>query len=198
MTSVPAGIDCGTQCRSQSASYARGTVVTLTAEAVPGALFQGWTKDCSGNGLCVLTMDEDKDVFVHFRPNSGVASPPGTSATASVVLRSHLALAGGRGDVSVGGSAVSVGAGVETEVALNAGPGEHVVEAWVREGVGEGVWRFALSATASGRSIRSVLAGEPVSLTPEAVVFRLRGRLPQKVAFVVTVGAPDGETAHAR
>src|SRR4029453_902394 len=98
--------------------------------------------------------------------------------------RSRLLLSGGRGDVSVDGRTLSVGAGPELEVAGNVGAGDHLVEAGVREGAGEGVWRFALAGLASRGAIRNVLAGEPVSVTPEAVVFRLKGRFPQKVAVV--------------
>jgi len=180
-----------------SASFANGTVVTLTAQPLVGASFH-WTGDCAGSGPCVLTVDADKDVVLHFTSaGSPVAAP--TDTTASVPLHSRLTLAGGRGEVSVDGRTVSVDAGTETALAAGTGPGDHLVEAWVREGAGEGVWRFGLGASsAPGRSIRNVLAGEPVSLTPDAVVFRVRGRLPQKVAFVVSVAAPDAEARRDR
>ena len=101
-------------------------------------------------------------------------------------LRTRLTLAGGRGDIAVDGRTVSVAAGGESEIVLDASPGDHVVEAWAREGSGEGVWRFSFGAgDATDRRILNVLAGEPVTLTPEAVVFRVKGRLPQRVAFVV-------------
>jgi hypothetical protein len=183
--SSPAGIICGLDCVNASASFANGTVVMLTVQPVAGSTFH-WTGDCAGSGSCVVTMDADKGIVLHFTSARSPAAAP-TDTTAAPLFRSRLTLSGGRGEVSVDGRTVSVGAGVETTLAADAGPGDHLVEAWVREGAGEGVWRFSLGPpSAPGRSIRNVLAGDPVSLTPDAVVFRVRARLPQKVAFVVS------------
>ena len=70
VTSSPAGISCTTAKYAPvepcSASFAVGTVVTLTA--VPGAqnTFEGWTGGgCTGVGTCQVTMTEDIEV----RPN---------------------------------------------------------------------------------------------------------------------------------
>jgi len=51
VTSAPAGIVCGASC---SASYASGTVVTLTAAA--GSTFTGWSGACTGTGSCTVAM----------------------------------------------------------------------------------------------------------------------------------------------
>lgn len=70
VTSAPAGINCGVDC---SETYLAGTVVTLTATANNGSLFSGWTGDCSGAGLCVVTMSAAHDVtatFDEIPPNS--------------------------------------------------------------------------------------------------------------------------------
>ena len=54
VTSTPAGITCGTSC---SASYANGTVVTLTATPAAGSTFAGWSGGgCSGTGSCTVTL----------------------------------------------------------------------------------------------------------------------------------------------
>jgi len=63
VTSVPAGIACGTDC---SESYAAGTGVTLTAAADEDANFSGWSGACSGSGACTLTMDADRTVTAGF------------------------------------------------------------------------------------------------------------------------------------
>lgn len=70
VTSSPAGISCTTAKYAPvepcSASFAAGTVVTLTA--VPGEqnTFEGWTGGgCTGVGTCQVTMTEDIEV----RPN---------------------------------------------------------------------------------------------------------------------------------
>jgi hypothetical protein len=63
VTSDPAGIiDCGATC---SAAVDQGTVVTLTATPSTGSL-AGWMGACSGTGVCVVTMDEAKDVTAVF------------------------------------------------------------------------------------------------------------------------------------
>jgi hypothetical protein len=71
VTSSPAGIDCGGTC---SAQFADGTVVTLTATAGFGWIFEGWGADCSGHGACVLTIDRDRVMQAAFFYNSGPPS----------------------------------------------------------------------------------------------------------------------------
>lgn len=66
----------GTACRANqcTASFADGTVVPLTATADPGAIFAGFTGDCSG-ATCVLTMSADHSASGSFtRPPP---APPG-------------------------------------------------------------------------------------------------------------------------
>jgi len=71
VTSNPAGINCTTAKYAPvepcSASFAAGTVVTLTA--VPGeqTTFEGWTGGgCTGVGTCQVTMTEDIEVRANF------------------------------------------------------------------------------------------------------------------------------------
>ena len=54
VTSNPSGINCGSVC---GASFASGTVVTLTATPDPGSTFTGWRGACSGKGSCTVTMN---------------------------------------------------------------------------------------------------------------------------------------------
>jgi uncharacterized repeat protein (TIGR01451 family) len=63
VTSEPAGIDCGATC---AATFESGTVVTLTAVAASGFVFTSWSGDCTGDGDCVLTVDDDKSVTANF------------------------------------------------------------------------------------------------------------------------------------
>ncbi len=58
VTSVPAGIKCGTDC---SHLFDSGTPVILTAVEKEGDSFTGWTGACTGSDpVCKLTMDSDK------------------------------------------------------------------------------------------------------------------------------------------
>ncbi|HSR89534.1 MAG TPA: hypothetical protein VLK22_04060, partial [Candidatus Udaeobacter sp.] len=65
--SVPAGISCGSAC---SASFNSGTSVTLTATAVTGNTFAGWTGACSGTGTCTVSMTAAKSVGANFTANT--------------------------------------------------------------------------------------------------------------------------------
>lgn len=66
VTSSPAGINCGTACTSDSASFTANSSVTLTANPDPGWVFTGWSGACTGFGDCVLTMSADRNVQAHF------------------------------------------------------------------------------------------------------------------------------------
>jgi hypothetical protein len=59
----------GTVTSSPSAaSYAPGTVVTLTATPDPGSPWVGWAGACSGTATtCTLTMNSDKSVTANFK-----------------------------------------------------------------------------------------------------------------------------------
>jgi|GEM_PF-5829091 len=64
VTSSPAGIDCGSDCKE---SYKNGTVVTLTATPDAGSLFTGWLGNgCAGNGQCVLTLNANTTITANF------------------------------------------------------------------------------------------------------------------------------------
>ncbi len=64
VTSVPAGIECGSTC---SAEYDSGAVVTLTAATDDGSLFTGWSGEgCSGTGTCDVTMNAVASVTATF------------------------------------------------------------------------------------------------------------------------------------
>jgi GH25 family lysozyme M1 (1,4-beta-N-acetylmuramidase) len=61
--SSPAGLACSASC---SASYKTGSTVTLWATPDYGAVFTGWSGDCSGTGSCVLDMTTPKEVTATF------------------------------------------------------------------------------------------------------------------------------------
>jgi len=69
--SLPVGINCGTTC---TASYASGTVVTLTADpAGNSSTFMGWSGGgCTGTDFCTVTMTDATTVIATFSKNRPV------------------------------------------------------------------------------------------------------------------------------
>ena len=60
-------LEMGTVDKSpDQTTYTYGQVVTLTASGVPGWSFAGWTGACSGNGDCLVTMNDNKAVTATF------------------------------------------------------------------------------------------------------------------------------------
>ncbi len=77
VTSSPAGIACGTDCRQ---SFASGAVVTLVPTPAEGAVFTGWQGACSGTGSCTVSMTQARTVAASF------ATAPAGSPVLSVQL----------------------------------------------------------------------------------------------------------------
>ena len=70
-TSSPAGINCGTACSTQTATFASGTSVVLTPTAASGYTFSSWTGCTSVTGNnCNVTMNVNKTVTATFSLNS--------------------------------------------------------------------------------------------------------------------------------
>jgi hypothetical protein len=66
VTSSPAGIACGANCR---AGFVNGSVVTLTAVALPGEIFGGWGGACAGiEPTCAVSMVAVALVTATFTP----------------------------------------------------------------------------------------------------------------------------------
>ncbi len=76
VSSVPAGIACGSSCEAR---FEEGATVTLDAIAAPGSTFVGWSGGCTGSGACRVMLGDDTTVTASFEP-----SPPGqTGGTAT-------------------------------------------------------------------------------------------------------------------
>lgn len=63
VTSTPAGISCPADC---SEAFVDGELVTLTADPAPGFEFTSWSGDCSGAGVCQVTMSQNRAVSATF------------------------------------------------------------------------------------------------------------------------------------
>ena len=86
VTSIPAGIECGSTC---SASFVAGTFVTLSTQPASGSTFAGWGGACTGTGSCTVSMDSARNVTASF--NTTTATRPFTlnkagSGTGSVTI----------------------------------------------------------------------------------------------------------------
>ena len=73
ISSEPFGVGVGMIAPYDSAKYAAGTRVTLTAAPASGSVFAGWTGDCAEKEgvACVVEMDAEKSATSRFNP-SGV------------------------------------------------------------------------------------------------------------------------------
>jgi len=64
VSSSPSGINCGNDCL---ASYASGSAVLLTANAVSGFEFVSWQGACNGNAACNINMNQNQQVIATFQ-----------------------------------------------------------------------------------------------------------------------------------
>ncbi|HXG32426.1 MAG TPA: CARDB domain-containing protein [Bryobacteraceae bacterium] len=97
VTSSPAGINCGTSCGSQSASFSGGTTVTLTATAAGGWQFSGWSGCDSASGTtCTVNMNANRSVTADF-----TSSPPLPDLAVSSFVTSASGVAGSQIHISV-------------------------------------------------------------------------------------------------
>lgn len=65
VASTPAGIACPSDCTHD---FPDGEPVDLAATPDPGFEFAGWSGDCSGPGICQVTMSQNRSVTATFQP----------------------------------------------------------------------------------------------------------------------------------
>jgi hypothetical protein len=173
-------IACGTGCGSDSGTYPVGTVVILTEQ--PGLLtFQGWSGACSGTGTtCTVVMSGNKSVTARFSLLLTENAP-----LAPAQWTSQLDAPGATGNVTVDG-APTAGVGLASAtIAVKEGAGEVRVQGVLATASGPGSWRFERHAGAGPPVRVRVLEGQVSLVTPEAVVFRVRGKPGERVAFAI-------------
>ena len=95
VSSVPAGITCGTTC---SASFSPGTSVVLTAVAASGSSFTGWSGQCAGSATptCTVAMTEARAVTATFTASaaSGFALTIAKAGTGTGTVTGPAAVSG--------------------------------------------------------------------------------------------------------
>ena len=97
VTSSPAGINCPATC---SATFPKGTVVTLTQAVSGTSTFGGWDTACTGTAACSVTMNTDTTVGATF---NGAAD----FAVAVSPINNTTVAPGGSVSFSVGANAVN-------------------------------------------------------------------------------------------
>jgi PKD repeat protein len=159
-----------------------------TATLVPtgsGGLVAFWSGDCAGtpdNGNCTLPMTANRSATATF------AIPTVTDAarTGSTVV-SRLEAAGARLSAALNDVPLPPPPPGASSWTVEPRTGDNRLEAQVQAG-GAGTWRLELTGVRGLEpGTLRVLAGEVVSVGPDAVVFRLKGRAGERVSLAFTV-----------
>jgi PKD repeat protein len=162
----PAGNTC-------TLNYAAGTNVLLDPIVETGA-FLGWGGDCAaafGGPQCTVSMSANRNVTATF----GVPLVTQASDRRSTVV-SRLEAAGARLQATLNGAPLAPPAPGMSAWAIEPRAGDNRLEAQLGEGAA-GTWRLELAGVRGLEpgSVRA-LAGDVISVGPDAVVFRLKGR----------------------
>jgi hypothetical protein len=98
----PAGINCGAACYQ---AVTQGTAISLTATAISGSTFMGWSGACSGTGTCAVTIGSATDVRATFDTDR-VDRPltPNPTPVVTSVLPGSLSAGGAATTLTVNGS----------------------------------------------------------------------------------------------
>ncbi len=173
-------ISCGMGCSSDTGTYPVGTIVVLTAE--PGLLrFRGWSGACTGTATtCTVTMTGNKSVHATF----SLLFADEATARVPAQWTSLLDAPAAAGNVTVGG--VSIAGVGRAPARIDVPQGAEVrVGGVLATGTGPGSWRFERQPGA-GRQVRlKVIEGQVALVTPDAIVFRLRGQPGERVGFAI-------------
>jgi hypothetical protein len=177
------GIACPGDCTE---TYPPGTAVTLTATVGAFSGFAGWTGDCAGSTgpTCNLTMSANRTAGANFSVLS-VAVTDAAPARSTVVSR--LEAPGARLAATLNGAPLVPPAPGQSAWTIEPRAGDNRLEAQGGD-TAAGTWRVELAGV-RGLVLGSVrvLAGEVVSIGPDAVVFRLRGRAGERFGLAFAV-----------
>jgi hypothetical protein len=177
------GITCPGDCTE---TYPPGTAVTITATAGPFSSFTGWTGDCAASTgpTCNLTMSANRTAGANFSVLS-VTLPDATPARSTVVSR--LEAPGARLAATLNGAPLVPPAPGQSAWTIEPRAGDNRLEAQVGDAAA-GTWRVELAGVHGlERGSVHVLSGEVVSVGPDAVVFRLKGRAGERLGLAFAV-----------
>jgi len=185
VTSSPGGIDCGTDCTNQAATYPSGTTVVLTPTADPASTFSHWTGCDSISGeSCTVQIDRDKTVFATFA--FAEVKIPETTKVLDAATMAYL--------IRQEGSTYYFDLQAVAVAALQ--PGDVIVSA-----VGEGLLRKVTAVNVSGEEIAVQTADATLQDIIERGTIILRKTLePADVQSAQVLGSeasPSGDIAAA-
>ena len=194
VVSADGNIDCPGACSHAYASSA--PPVRLMAVPTAPSCFNSWLGDCAPQNpvpQCELTPNADHATTAIF--NAVCISATGRAAgagAASLDWASDLQSRDAAGRVFGNGSDAGVALAGVTRLAIPKRAGVSRVEAQLQVGADRGgTWRFELldRGTLEPGSLR-LLEGEAVQVTDEAIVFRIAGRVGERVAFTFRTKGP--------
>jgi hypothetical protein len=169
VTSSDGAIDCGTVC---SQKYAPGTPVTLTAAAVAGSTFTGWSGGgCSGTSDCTVTVNSSTAVTANFDLAPETLTVTEAGSAGGIVTSSPAGI-----DCVGGGSTCSHQFAHGTAVTLIAVVGPHeLFEGWSGGGCsGAGSCTVTMNAATTVTATFQSNGGPPV--VKQCVVPKLKGK----------------------
>lgn len=165
-TGVGSAINCGTGCASDSADFADGTEVTLTAIPDSGNSFAGWSGGgCSGTTACVLAMDAVKSVTATFTPSRTLSVTKAGTGTGTVTGTP----AGISAEINCGTGCTSNSADYSTNTVVTltaAADAGHSFSGW-SGGVCSGAAPCVVTMSAA-RSVTATFMREPHTITATA------------------------------
>jgi PKD repeat protein len=177
-TGIPAP---GNTCTVPFAMGAGATLVPSTA----GGLVANWGGDCAGTpqgANCMLIMSVNRTANATFVP----APLTEASRTGSTVM-SRLEAAGARLSATLNEAPLPPPSPGPSTWAVAPRAGDNRLDAQVQAGAA-GTWRLELAGVAGlEKGSLRVLSGEVVSVGPDAVVFRLKGRAGERFSLGFTV-----------
>jgi Tol biopolymer transport system component len=193
VTSSTGGISCGSSC---SAVFVDPASVALTAKAAAGSTFGGWTGDCSGTGVCTVSMSGPHTVGAVFNAaSSSGGGAGGGGGGGGGGGSSSLALS-----VSPSSQTVASGAAANWTISVTNAGGAYLYAVGVRDAIAPGCGipsSFADTASlmAPGVTISygCSLSNVTSSLTNTVVATATTGPgdvLTQTATATVTVQAP--------
>jgi uncharacterized repeat protein (TIGR02543 family) len=172
VTSSPTGIDCGSTC---SARYTYGSSVTLTPTPTAGWTFTGWSGNCTGTGVCTVTMTQARTVTATFQDTTppAVAHSPVTSAVVSTALPITTAITDNIGVQEATLFYRTTGTSTFTSVAMTAAGSTYsaTIPAGAVTKAGVQYYLEASDAASNVRRVPSAAPGRPYNVVVGTSVF---------------------------